>query len=229
MTMQMFVDRNSGMLESSKPAETDEIVVHEFTEKSATAFRQQVRERASDPNTPITIYIDSYGGYVDALASMLDTMDEMPNPFITIALGKSMSCGAILLSHGDYRYCGKYARVMVHEVSAGSWGNVKTLKNDTQEILRLNHKMMDLLAKNCGLTGYAQLKEKFKEHDADEIWMSAEDALAFNIVDHIGLPKLVPTTVFQCVIPPEKERIKHTRAERAAKTKKTKTKKTKKK
>ena len=56
---------------------------------------------------------------MDCLASMIETMDEVPNPIITVAHGMAMSCGAVLLSHGDIRFVGKNSRIMVHEVSGG--------------------------------------------------------------------------------------------------------------
>lgn len=185
---------------------TKEIYVTSFTEKSAQQFREQVQEVVGEygPDRPIVVYIDSYGGFVDSLASMLETMDEVPNPFITVAIGKSMSCGAILLSHGDYRFCGRYARVMVHEVQSGAWGNVRSMKNDVNEVLRLNCRMMELLAKNCGMKSYEELKERFKQKDADELWMSPEDALKFGIVDYVGMPKLIPVSTYQCGVLPEK-------------------------
>ena len=195
--------------ESKFEPSSGEIWVNAFTEASARQFREQVLAAAhEDANKPIVIYIDSYGGFVDSLAVMLDTMDEVQNPFVTVAYGKACSCGAILLSHGDYRYVGKYARVMIHEVSAGSWGNVKNLKNDVNEIIRLNKLMMERLAKNCGLKGYDELKAKFKDNDADEIWMSAEESVKFGIVDYIGSVVLIPQVAWSCCTPPDKVRHK---------------------
>jgi len=192
--------------ESSQLEQGGEIWVHEFTEKSAAAFRRQVLSEVerTGPEKPITIYIDSYGGYADSLAVMLATLDEIPNAVITVAVGKAMSCGAILLSHGDGRFCEKYARVMVHEISCGTYGNIKTLVNDTKEAVRLNKLLMELLAKNCGMKSYEELKQRLKENDADEIWMSAEDAKAFGIVDQIGMPKIVSVHNWQCMLPAAK-------------------------
>lgn len=200
------MNQNCGSDEEQPQKTTREIYVTAFTEKSAQRFRQQVHEVVDEcgPDKPIIVYIDSYGGYADSLASMLETMDEVPNPFITVAIGKSMSCGAILLSHGDYRFCGRYARVMVHEVQSVVWGNARTMKNDLNETLRLNRKLMELLAKNCGMKSYEELKDRFKQKDADELWMGPEDALKFGIVDHVGMPKLIPVNAFQCAVLPEK-------------------------
>src|ERR1700693_3667985 len=114
--------------------DSDEILVNDFTEDSAQEFRDKLLEAAKDdPMKPIVVYIDSYGGEVDALAKMIETMDEVSNPVITVAMGKAMSCGAMLLSHGDIRFCGKHSRVMIHEVSIGTGGDVHDVESTAKE------------------------------------------------------------------------------------------------
>ena len=168
-----------------------EIWVTKFDEEHAQKFRTQVMDAAAgDPSRPIVIYIDSYGGYVDALAKMIETLDEIPNPIVTCCMGKAMSCGAMLLSHGDVRFLGKHSRVMVHEVSSGTIGNVQDMKDDVKETVRLNEYFMGLLAKNCGFKNYEELRAVIKEQDGRERYLVGEDALKFGIVDAIGLPKV---------------------------------------
>lgn len=186
----------------------NEIWVNEFTEKSAQEFREQVLER-SDPEgrMVIPIYIDSYGGYVDSLAKMIETMDEVNNRFITVCMGKAMSCGAILLSHGDLRFCGKFSRIMVHNVSSASWGDAYSMKAGSDEALRLNKIFMGFLAKNCGMT-YDQLQIHIKAAtDSKEIWMSPEDALKFGLVNRIGTPELAPIIQWVCETVPHKNKM----------------------
>ena len=186
-----------------------EIWVVKFDEQSAYEFREQVLEVAKrDPNIVIPIYIDSYGGFVDSLAKMLATMDEVPNRFVTICVGKAMSCGAILLSHGDLRFCDKYSRVMVHNVSSGSWGDAYAMKSDSDEALRLNRRFMGLLAENCGIN-YAKLQTLIKDAvGSKEIWLSAEEAQKFGIVDHVGIPRIEARVQWSFQIPPSKPRTK---------------------
>jgi ATP-dependent Clp protease protease subunit len=171
---------------------SDEIWVNKFDEESAQEFREAVLEEASgDPKKPIVVYIDSYGGFVDALAKMIETLDEVPNPIITVCMGKAMSCGAVLLSHGDIRFCGKHSRVMIHETSSGTAGDVNDVKADAKEADRLNKWFMGLLAKNCGLKGgYDGIRKIIKDRDGRDIYLDADAALKFGIVDAIGLPHL---------------------------------------
>lgn len=195
----------SGSKDDSNSEKSSEIWVNEFTEKSAQEFREQVLEKA-DPEGKmvIPIYIDSYGGHVDSLAKMIETMDEVNNRFVTVCMGKAMSCGAILLSHGDFRFCGRYSRVMIHNVSSVSWGDVYSLKAGSEEAMRLNKVFMGLLAENCNMT-YDKLQEHIRAAtDSKEMWMSGEDAVKFGIVDRVGLPNLMPIIQWACDTIPHK-------------------------
>ena len=175
-----------------------EIWVTKFDEEHAQKFRQAVMEVAkSDPSRPIVIYIDSYGGYVDALAKMIETLDEIPNPIVTACMGKAMSCGAILLSHGDVRFLGKHSRVMVHEVSSGTFGNVQDMKDDVKETVRLNSHFMGLLARNCGFKHYEEFREIIKQQDGRDLYLHGDEAIKFGIVDAIGLPKISGRMMFE--------------------------------
>lgn len=176
-----------------------EVTVNEFSEETAQEFREHVLDIAKeDPMKPVIIYIDSYGGAVDSLAKMIETLDEIPNPVITVAIGKAMSCGAVLLSHGDIRLCGKHSRVMIHEVSGGTVGDVHDMGKDVQEVKRLNEYFMDLLAKNCKIKGgYAALRKIIKNQDGRDHFMNAAEALKFGIVDAIGLPHIQRQVTYQ--------------------------------
>lgn len=181
----------------NKKQQPDEIWVNDFNEASAQRFRDDMVSKAkSNPNTPIVIYIDSYGGAVDALAKMIETMDEVPNPKVTVCMGKAMSCGAILLSHGDVRYCGKHSRVMVHEVSTGTHGDVHDVHADATESKRLNKHFLGLLARNAGLRGYDDLRKMIKQRDGRDMYLTAEDAVKFGIVDYVGTPSVTTITLY---------------------------------
>lgn len=187
-------------------SEGDEIWVTEFTPESAQEFRERLFEEAKEnPTKPIIIYIDSYGGQVDALAKMVATMDEIPNPMITAAYGKAMSCGAILLSHGDMRFCDPHARIMVHRISAGTWGDSDDMKNDVAEVERMNRYWLGFLAVNSNMPGgYDELDSVMKSKDGRDRHLTAQEALDFGIVDVVGRPKLVQATLFEVVCGSEK-------------------------
>lgn len=175
---------------ASKKENMTQVWVQKFNEEEVVKFGNAILDAsAKDNEKPIVIYIDSYGGYVDSLAAMISILDSIPNKIITVCTGKAMSCGAILLSHGDIRCVTPHSRVMIHEVSAASWGNVQDVKNTTKEIDRLNNYFMKLLALNCKLKGgYNALRKMFKEQR--DVYMDAKQSVDFGIADRIGIPEV---------------------------------------
>lgn len=188
------------MTEDSKYSD---IVVNKFTEESAKAFRDKVLKRSSiDPNMPIIIYVDSYGGQVDALNSMISTIHQIPNPIVTACIGKAMSCGAILLAAGDHRFCDPMARVLIHEVTAGSINPVNDMENDVKEARRLNNQMMNFLAKRCNKT-YKDIKKIMHDQDSRDINLTAKEALDFGLIDYVGTPVVKPLIMYLVEPTPE--------------------------
>ena len=177
----------------------DDIVVNEFSEKASLDFRNKVMKIAKlDPQRPIVVYIDSYGGSVYALGSMIAVMEEVPNPFITVAVGKAMSCGAMLLAAGDMRFADKNSEMLIHEISAGALGDVNDIKNDTENIVKLNKKWMNFLGDKCGKKdGYEFIKNFIKEQDGRNIYLDPQQAKEFGLVDYVGSPYIQPLTMYQ--------------------------------
>jgi ATP-dependent Clp protease protease subunit len=179
---------------------SNEIWVNEFTEKSAAMFREHVLYLSEkDPDKPLIVFIDSYGGYIDSLAKMIETMNEVPNKFITACKGKAMSCGAILLSNGDVRYCGELSRVLIHHVAGYAEGDVYDQAASANETMRLDNMFMSLLAKNCNKT-YSEIYDAIRTSvNGKDIVMNAEEAKKFGIIDEIGTPVLKTTLTWQCM------------------------------
>lgn len=189
----------------------DDIVVNKFNEESARKFQNQVFKRAQyDTSMPIVVYIDSYGGYLDSLNNMLETMEQVPNQFVTVCKGKAMSCGAALLAAGDFRFCGRNSRVMVHQGSSGAGGPIEGLQNDVDESKRINKQLMTMISERCGKT-LKQFKEEMKERlhrdddEARDMYLPAQDAMDLGIVDFIGMPLIKPVVMYSIETAPQKE------------------------
>lgn len=230
--------KSSNRSGNSEESGEERIRVTDFTESSARRFHEQVMKAADHlPETiPIIIYISSYGGYVDSLASMIETLEAVPHKIITVCQGYAMSCGAILFSCGDYRFVGRHSRVMIHEVSGAAMGDTHDVVNDAAETHRLNEYWLGILAKNCGLKDYSSLRKIVKDRDGRDIWLDAQASIDFGIADFIGLPKLEPYTVANILVKAERDYPKRKtkrktkkRTTRKKVTKKTATRKTRKK
>jgi ATP-dependent Clp protease protease subunit len=165
------------------------ILVNKFDEESANLFREQFSQAVNTGQPIIPIIIDSYGGQVYALMSMILTIKNSPVPVATIGTGKMMSCGSILFSCGaeDHRYMDSMATVMIHDVSSGGWGKIEELKADVNEAERLNKIVYALMAKNCGKEPGYFVKLVNDNKNAD-LYLSPEDCKKHNLANHIRVP-----------------------------------------
>ena len=171
------------------------IVVTKFDEESATEFVEELKLRNQPGDEePIVITIDSYGGQIYALLSMVDAIAEVKKPVITHCLGKAMSCGAVLLSVGNIRYASPTSTVMIHEASSFAWGNVNDVKVSSQESERLNTLLLGILATRCKTKGGVAAFKKIFSNEKRDIFLTAAEAKKLGIIDHIGSPRVTAKT-----------------------------------
>ena len=165
--------------------------VNKFTEDSAKKFHHEMAQAHNTGQKVIPIVIDSYGGQVYALMSMIAANESAELPVATFVEGKAMSCGAVLLTFGEQgmRFADPNATVMIHDVSSGGWGKIEELKADVAEAERLDEKIFTMMARNCGKKDDYFKKKVFNKKHAD--WfMDAAEAKKHGLVNHLRLPKL---------------------------------------
>lgn len=171
----------------STNASNDRIVFlsGDVNEHSISAVITQLISLAnSQPIVPIYLIISTYGGSIDEMFSLYDTIKFLPCPVHTVALGKVMSAGVLLISSGckGKRLIGKNARIMMHPVSTGISGNVFQVINDSNETQRLQQLMVDSLCAETKMTKeqVQEIMQKGYDH-----YMTPIEAIKFGIVDKI--------------------------------------------
>jgi len=167
------------------------IRVNKFDEDSAKAFCQKMSEAQSTGQSVIPVVIDSYGGEVYSLLTMVDAIKSSRVPVATIVQGKAMSCGAVLLSFGaeGMRFAGPNATIMIHEVTGGSFGRTDDIKVDAKQIEKLNDKILSMISTNIGRSsGY--IKEVIHEKNHADWFLDADEAKVINLVNFVRVPEL---------------------------------------
>jgi ATP-dependent protease ClpP protease subunit len=162
-----------------------------FDESSAKGFTSAVMKAQNTGQPILPVIIDSYGGQVYSLMSMISDIKHSRIPVATIVQGKAMSCGAILFSFGSegHRYMDPNATVMIHEVSAMAWHKVEEMKASTAEADRLNKKIFHMMAENCGHNREYYLDIVHERGHAD--WfLEADECKKHNLANHLRVPEL---------------------------------------
>jgi ATP-dependent Clp protease protease subunit len=128
--------------------------------------------------------VSTYGGSIDEMFSLYDTIKFLPCPVHTVALGKVMSAGVLLLASGTKgkRMIGRSARIMVHPVSGVVSGNVFEVINESNEIQRLQDLMVSALEAETKMNK-RQIQDIMKS--GSDFYITPEQAIKFGIVDKI--------------------------------------------
>ena len=135
----------------------------------------------------VTLYIDSPGGSVKSGLSIVDVMNYVPCDIATVNTGMAASMGSVLLSSGTKgkRASLIHSKVMTHQVSHGTSGNIQDTRINQMEAEKYNYILFKMLAKNSGKTF-----EEVLEFSRRDRWYNSDEALQFGLIDEvIGLDK----------------------------------------
>ena len=167
------------------------IRVRKFDEVAAKEFSNLMMKAQNTGQPTVPVIIDSYGGQIYSLMSMISDIKHSKIPVATIVQGKAMSCGAILFSFGNegHRYMDPDATLMIHDVSSMEYGKVEEIKASAEETERVNQKIYSMMAENCGHHKDYFLDIVHEKGHAD--WfMEADEAKKHNLATHLHVPEL---------------------------------------
>ena len=137
-----------------------------------------------DPDKEINLYINSPGGSVTAGMAIYDTMQYLRCPVSTLCIGMAASMGAFLLTAGakGMRRILPNAEVMIHQPLGGA--QATDIAIHAEYIMKIKKKLNTILAQRTG-----QPLEKVEADTERDHFLSAEEALAYGIVDEIVAPR----------------------------------------
>ena len=159
------------------------MLCEEVNDASASlVVAQMLYLEGQDPDKDIQLYINSPGGSVTAGLAIYDTMQYIKCDVSTICIGMAASMGAFLLSSGakGKRFVLPNAEVMIHQPSGGSQGQATDILIQASHIQRTKEKLNRILAANSG-----KPVEQIAADTERDNWMTAEEAVAYGLVDKV--------------------------------------------
>ena len=171
---------------SSRMIERGRVVMFhgDVNEASISNAITQLLQLADMSSKPINLIISTYGGAIDEMFGLCDTIKLLPCDLHTIALGKVMSAGVLLLASGTkgHRLIGRSTRVMMHTISGGIWGSTLDLVTHADEVKRMQQQYNDTLCQETKMTR-EQIAEIMKS--GLDYFLSPEDVIRYGIADRI--------------------------------------------
>jgi ATP-dependent Clp protease protease subunit len=138
--------------------------------------------QSEDPKADVHMYVNSPGGSISAGLAIYDTMQFINCDVATYCVGQCASMGAVLLAAGTAgkRKALPNSRIMIHQPLAGMEGTAEEILIHAKEFLKVKEKLNRILIKHTG----HPIEKIEKDTDRDR-FMSAEEALAYGLIDHI--------------------------------------------
>ena len=135
-----------------------------------------------DPEKEIRMYINSPGGVIYAGLAIYDTMQMIPNPISTVAVGMTASFGTVLLAAGTKgrRYALPNATIHMHQPLGGAQGQATDIEIQAKQILRLKSLLLNIMAKHTG-----QPLEVIERDSDRDYYLEAKQAVDYGLVDQV--------------------------------------------
>lgn len=108
--------------------------------------------QSEDATKDITMYINSPGGSITAMWSIIDTMNLVKPDVSTVCVGMAASAASVILAAGakGKRYILPHAEVMIHQPLGGAQGQASDIEITAKHILKTKAILQKYMA---GLTG----------------------------------------------------------------------------
>jgi ATP-dependent Clp protease, protease subunit len=155
-----------------------------INEKVARDVTGRLLALSGASSDPIDVYINSPGGHVesgDTIHDMIRFVDAVA-PVRVIGTGCVASAGVLIYLAGarGRRFSLPNTRFLIHQPMGGVRGPAVDIGIEAREIVKMRERLNRLVARETG-----QPYEKVEIDSDRNYWLSAEEAIAYGIVDRI--------------------------------------------
>jgi ATP-dependent Clp protease, protease subunit len=159
------------------------VLIHgEVDSRLAQQVTAQLLALSAAGDDPITVFIHSEGGHVEAGDSIHDIVRFVKPKVRMVGTGWVASAGThiYLAAAKKDRFCLPNTRFMIHQPLGGIGGKATDIRIEAEEILKARERLNKTIADATG----QPLDRVAKDTDRN-YWMSPEEALAYGIVGKI--------------------------------------------
>jgi len=135
-----------------------------------------------DSEREIQMYINSPGGVIYSGLAIYDTMQMIPNPISTVAVGVTASFGTVLLTAGTKgrRYALPNSTIHLHQPLGGAQGQATDIEIQAKQIMRLKSLLNRIMAKHTG-----QPIDVIERDTDRDFYLEAQQAVDYGLVDQV--------------------------------------------
>lgn len=171
-----FLERSVYLTEEITPDHANSVFeMIKFWNKIDETEQVPIEERK-----PIQIYINTPGGDLNAVFSIISSIKISKTPVHTINIGTAYSGGFFICLVGHKRYGLRDTSFMFHEGAAMDEGDSHKILQHIEFYKHQLVRLKDIVISNSKITD-----EEYEKHKKDDWFMSAEDAITNGVIDEI--------------------------------------------
>jgi ATP-dependent Clp protease protease subunit len=158
------------------------IISGEITQRLAASVMGQLLAMSADSSDPITVYVNSQGGHVEAGDTVHDVIRFIKPEVRMVGTGWVASAGALIYvaAPREQRYCLPNTRFLLHQPAGGAGGTASDIEIEAKEILRMRDRLNRIFARETG-----QPLERIEEDTHRNFWLDANAAVRYGLVGRI--------------------------------------------
>lgn len=116
---------------------------------------------------PIWLYVMSYGGDLDYMWTMIDTIKTSIAPVYTVNLGAAGSAASLIFVAGDKRFMMPHAKVVIHEGSAQLQGDAIKVQDAADSYKIELKRMKEFILENTRIPRAQLMKKRANDWTLD--------------------------------------------------------------
>jgi ATP-dependent Clp protease, protease subunit len=159
------------------------IIAGEITQELAERVTAQLLALTAESATrPITIYINSQGGHIEAGDTIHDLVRFIAPPVRMVGTGWVASAGALIYVAvpRKMRFCLPNTRFLLHQPAGGMGGTASDIAIEAREIVRIRERLNKIFARETG-----QSLERIEDDTNRNFWLDAGEAKEYGLVGKI--------------------------------------------
>lgn len=142
--------------------------------KSIIQFNFEDMGKSKEERKPIILLIDSCGGLLSIMFSIIDTIKISETPVWTVNMGEALSAGSLIFLAGEKRFTTQNSWCMTHPGSGGISGNF----NETQEQQKVWKEQVEKMG--AYIMERTGMEEKtWKKYKNKDWWLNSDQQIEY--------------------------------------------------
>lgn len=166
------------------------LISGEFNDDLLKDFYEFHSEIVADGDPEAIIYINSFGGYISCLNTILGLMATTNTIFHTVNLSESFSAACLLCGMGGIRWASPLSTFLFHDSSTYHEGNKQQIRERVEWEEEYMKPLFEMFSKRTKKPLKWWLDKAYVTKNND-LCFTPKQALEYGVIDIIGIPKLI--------------------------------------